>query len=168
MSRFFFALKPDNETRDKIVSAQKQLNLSGRLIKPENLHITLLFMGKPEPRQIEKVIGFAQKIHCLEFSFALDVIGYFKKAQVSWLGLSESSRELINLHSELLISAQNSHIPIQTQKFIPHLTLERNTKVFKKQNIEPIQWKVKDFVLYQSIDTQSGVHYQVLHQFPCG
>src|SRR5688572_28288957 len=55
--RLFFALWPSDEFRGQIALATEALarGSGGRVILPENLHVTLLFLGQVLPSQLASV-----------------------------------------------------------------------------------------------------------------
>ena len=172
VSRFFFALFPDKSAIEAIVKYREQINLSGRIIKESNLHLTLLFLGKLNVNQLQKVIRQSEHISCLEFDLVLSSIGYFKKNKITWLGLEFIPDSLLALHEQLLSavmlsSVKSCELSLQMQKYKPHVTLVRKSAAVEKQLIVPVKWHVKEFVLVESIDVPGGVHYQPVQYFSC-
>ena len=172
MSRFFFALFPDKSAIEAIVKYREQINLSGRIIKASNLHLTLLFLGKLNVNQLQKVIRQSEHINCVEFDLLLNSIGYFKNSKITWLGLEFIPDSLLELHKQLLSavmlsSVKSCELSVHTQKYKPHVTLARKSAAVEKRLIVPVKWHVKEFVLVESIDTPEGVHYQPVEYFSC-
>jgi len=165
MSRYFFALKPENKIRDEIVLTRSQLLFSGRWVKSKNIHLTLLFLGNMSQEQRHKVINEAKKIAFPEFELSLDKTGYFKKSQVAWLGFDRVPDPLLVLNQQLLKAVKLSNINISQQTYKPHVTLARKSEKISKIVVEPISWKIIDFILLRSIDTQHGVKYQLVKTF---
>lgn len=165
MNRYFFALNPDDKTRENIVFSRSQLSCSGLRVNAENIHLTLLFLGKLAQEQQDKVVHEAKKIIVPEFELSLNKIGYFKKAQVAWLGTDIIPKPLLNLNQQLLKVAKQSKIDISQQTYKPHVTLSKKSVKINKKMIEPINWKVSSFVLFKSIDTREGVKYQIVECF---
>ena len=165
MSRFFFALWPDNLTRKNIVKCRSQYSLSGYISEQSKLHITLLFLDKLNVNQQQNIIRQAEKIICPEFKICLTHTGYFKKSKAVWLGLKSTPDALLELHEQLLYIAEKSHISIQQQAYKPHVTLARKSVSIGTQQILPITWQIKNFVLVESTDTNKGVKYQVIKSF---
>ena len=182
MNRYFFALNPDDKTRENIVFTRSQLfrsglPRSGREVKSENLHLTLLFLGNLTQEQQHKMINEAKRITFPEFELSLNKIGYFKKSQIVWLGTDTIPETLLNLNQQLLMAAKQSELAISQQTYIPHVTLAKKSRTIDKtkiiDNTETIDktvplavdWKVTGFVLFKSIDTPQGVKYQVVESF---
>jgi 2'-5' RNA ligase len=165
MSRFFFALWPDNATRAAIFNCHSQFTLSGQITDQSNLHITLLFLGKLNVDQQQTIIKEAEKIICSRFEICLSHTGYFEKSKVVWLGLKSTPDVLLELHEKLLSIAEK-HLNLSPQQtYKPHVTLIRKCFSIGTQQILPITWHIKDFVLVESIDTDKGVKYQIIKRF---
>ena len=58
--RVFFAIWPDNAAQKQLAALAKQLQAEslcgGRKIKPENIHLTLVFVGEVDSRQAGSAI----------------------------------------------------------------------------------------------------------------
>ncbi len=167
MSRYFFALWPDNSIREAIINSSFQLSLTGRKTAKPNLHITLVFMGKLKSSQLSRVIQQAKRIACQKFQLYLNHTGYFKNNQIAWLGLKSIPDKLLQLHRQLIESTDHCSITINKQVYKPHMTVSRNSTISRTQLIKPIKWQVNDFVLIESIDTATGVIYQPVEYFTC-
>ena len=83
MSRLFFALYPDDTVRNHFIDRIQQIP-GTRRIRPQNLHLTLHFIGQTEARDC--LLDRAQKIRCQPFSLIIDQYGYFNRAKVFWAG----------------------------------------------------------------------------------
>jgi len=167
MSRFFFAVWPNNQTRNTILQCRSQLDFRGRTVNQSNLHITLLFIGKMTVNQQKKIIQQANQIEFPSFEIVLDHSGYFDRSRAFWLGMQELPESLSKLHQELLDIARNCHLPIKPQSYVPHLTLARKAAPVTLQTIKPIVWSIDRFALLESIDTNQGVEYKIVKYFTC-
>ena len=173
MNRYFFALNPDDKTRENIVFTRFQLPRSGGGVKSKNIHMTLLFLGDLTQEQLHKMIHEAKLIIFPEFELSLNKLGYFKNSQVIWLGTDTIPETLLHLNQQLLKAAKQSKVAISQQTYKPHVTLAKklktidNTKIIDNTVVLPVNWKVTDFVLFKSIDTAQGVQYQVVESFKC-
>ncbi len=165
MSRYFFALNPEDKIRKKIVLSRSKLSCYGRWVNTENIHLTLLFLGDLTQEQLQKVVCEAKKIIFSEFEMNLNETGFFKKSQIAWLGLNTIPEPLLILNRCLLDAAKQSNIAISQQTYKPHVTLSRKSEKLNKIAIESIKWKVIEFVLLKSIDTREGVKYQSIESF---
>jgi 2'-5' RNA ligase len=166
MSRYFFALWPDQAIRKKIINYRLISAPAGKLIPEKNFHITLLFMGKLNINQVQKIIFETTNMKLPGFSIQLNQSGYFSKSKVNWLSLKSVPDALVRLHYALSACAQKSRVPLEKRQYTPHLTLARKSLPTIKLVFAPIDWNINHFVLIESTDTPQGVHYQIIKDFP--
>ena len=121
--RLFIALQLNSEMKKALIDLQdrmQRLGVRGNFTKPENLHLTLAFIGEyPDP---EDVIDVLETIRVQPFQISLEGIGSFRN--LWWAGLSGSD-ELKNLTKRLRRGLAEAGIPYDRKKFSPHITLVR-------------------------------------------
>ena len=121
--RLFIALQLNSEMKKALIDLQdrmQRLGVRGNFTKPENLHLTLAFIGEyPDP---EDVIDVLEMIRFQPFQISLEGIGSFRN--LWWAGLSGSD-ELKNLAKRLRRGLAEAGIPYDRKKFSPHITLVR-------------------------------------------
>ena len=121
--RLFIALQLNSEMKKALIDLQdrmQRLGVRGNFTKPENLHLTLAFIGEyPDP---EDVIDVLETIRVQPFQISLEGIGSF--GNLWWAGLSGSD-ELKNLAKRLRRGLAEAGIPYDRKKFSPHITLVR-------------------------------------------
>lgn len=83
--RLFLALWPDKATCDALTIWQSAL--SGRKVPPENLHMTLVFLGAQPPNRIHELARLiASSLPPFSIHLALDKQGYFTRSKIAWAG----------------------------------------------------------------------------------
>lgn len=121
--RLFIALQLNSEMKKALTDLQdrmQRLGVRGNFTKPENLHLTLAFIGEyPDP---EDVIDVLETIRVQPFQISLEGIGSF--GNLWWAGLSGSD-ELKNLAKRFRRGLAEAGIPYDRKKFSPHITLVR-------------------------------------------
>jgi RNA 2',3'-cyclic 3'-phosphodiesterase len=182
MKRIFIAVKVDaGETLLKMISSLKS-GLGNESIKwtnPDNIHITLVFLGDTEEEKI-KIINAMLKEKCEGFgSFELIIkgSGVFKNLsdpRIIWTGI-EPSEKLMQLNDFIKNGLKDSGTEIEDRPFKPHLTLGRikyikdkvvlKTLIDKYQNTEIQRVPVNEVIIYESILLQSGPVYIPLSKF---
>lgn len=167
MSHFFFAIKPNANTKAQIIKRSGELTITGRPVKPQNIHLTLVFLGPLPVNQMQHIIEQAKTIHWQSFQFELTTFGCFKKSRVAWLGVSEVPTALLELQQQLANKAKDCEIQYSDKQYLPHVTLSRKAKPISLQAISPIRWPVSEYVLFESKNTSEGIHYEPAHVFPC-
>jgi 2'-5' RNA ligase len=150
-----------------------------RKVEPENLHLTLVFMGDcPEPALEAAHEGF-DALHERRFVISLQGLGLFgkDKPRVAWAGVAPSP-ELDHLQAKVETIARRAGCPVDKRKFVPHVTLGRfqppppadamrlERAVAMGQGFRTEPWEVAELILWQSHLTGKGSHYQVLARYP--
>ena len=122
--RLFIALHLSApEAEDALCRAMEALRQhgSGRFTRPENLHLTLAFLGQCDG--LRPAIRALQAIEAEPFSLSLDGhIGNF--GDVYWAGLSPSV-QLTALQHQVATCCQKEGFLLEERPFLPHITLCR-------------------------------------------
>lgn len=142
--RTFIALDLGESVRERLVSLQEALARTGaevNWVEPENLHITLLFLGEVDEREVADVCRVvaerAQKI--APFSLQIQGAGAFpnlRRPRVIWVGVAGGTQEVVALHDTL----EEGLLELgcyrrEDRQFTPHVTLGR---VKKEENTQPL------------------------------
>lgn len=179
--RTFIALKIYPE--DKLAGLFNALKseLSGEALKwvePDNLHLTLKFLGDTNAEQVEEVkeILFQTASQFSGFQFQLKGLGYFKsngQPRVLFAKI-ENFESLKQLVDSLQESLEEIGFEKDERAFKPHLTLARIKFIKNKRqfyslvenadstNFQPVN--VNEIIYYQSILKPSGPEYIPLHK----
>lgn len=162
--RLFFALWPDDITRQRLAAVVKQAaqQHQGKVMHTDNLHITLAFLGDVSNAQRACVEAVADSISMTPFNLRLEPIGWFKRPKVLWLGADETPDALMQLVASLNQGLRSCDIALDDRPFATHLTLMRKVQRFNEMKIEPIDWRVDRFCLVQSFTHPEGVEYKVV------
>ncbi|GIW79811.1 MAG: RNA 2',3'-cyclic phosphodiesterase [Gemmatales bacterium] len=131
--RTFIAVDPDKAIRNRLVSLQESLaavDSDIKWVEPENLHVTLLFLGEVEDRQLSEVCRIVQACADRHEAFLMTVenVGAFPnlhRPRVVWAGIGEGKQELCALHDELEIPMQDLGYRREERRYTPHITLGR-------------------------------------------
>lgn len=139
----------------------------GRLVKAENLHLTLAFIGSVTAEQQQCMQQAASEIQVPHFSLSFSETGYWPRPRVAWLGCREMPAELLQLASQLNARLSECGYQPDRRPFQAHVTLLRKARRYPKNTeIDEILWSVDRFVLVESITHAEGVEYQVVEQWP--
>jgi len=126
MKRIFIALKVEAEEPLLTMFSSLKSGLSKDLIKltsPDNIHITLAFLGNTEEKII-KNIGSMLKEKCSgsgTFELILKGLGVFrnlKDPRIIWTGI-EHSEELIRLNNIIISGLNDMNIKTEDRQFNP-------------------------------------------------
>jgi 2'-5' RNA ligase len=131
--RTFIAVDVGDAIRSRLVALQEKLSTGGDMkwVEPENLHVTLLFLGEVDERDVLDVCR-AVSVGCGRVDrFALTVagVGCFgspRRPRTIWAGITEGASELVALHDALeepLLELRCYRR--ENRPFTPHITLGR-------------------------------------------
>jgi 2'-5' RNA ligase len=168
MSRIFFALWPDKETRSSLCTITQQFkDEKFRLVKKSNLHITLEFLGEVAEDVLQQLVEKSNGIQAEPFEIELTSIGWWRKPGVLWIGTQHIPRQLIHLVASIKQIVEQQGLETDKRPYEPHVTIARKVKQIQlpKQSFD-IRWQVNSFVLVISKPTNSGVEYRVIHEWP--
>ncbi|MFX1519894.1 MAG: RNA 2',3'-cyclic phosphodiesterase [Promethearchaeota archaeon] len=172
--RAFLAIDLDEHLFDKIRELQNtlvQVKDDLRIVPPENVHITLEFLGNIHPSMVDEISQIMQAITLEPFNLEFKGLGVFnpKFIRVVWIGTGDGSDKVISLVEDLNKSLRSLGMKIKKQKFTPHATIarvksKRNTRELVKsiQELSEIvigTMMVSSFKLKQSVLTQKGPIY---------
>jgi RNA 2',3'-cyclic 3'-phosphodiesterase len=185
MKRCFIAIKIPFENSLSQFYEQLRKELSASVInwvKPENIHLTLNFLGELPDKQIERTIDELNKVALNFESFSCDLNGFgsfgsTKNPTVLFIGIN-ASQKLIELRIQLDEGLKLTGYKPDERIFKPHLTLGR-IKEFKNQpelrrltgkynDSFFLSFNVSSLILYESRLSSLGPVYTPIRIFPLG
>jgi 2'-5' RNA ligase len=166
--RLFFALWPDDATRDVLNRTGKRLHKhwGGRVMRADTLHITLAFLGNTSASQLDALLPHIETVHAGAFELVLDQAGYWRHKRIGWLGASETPPQHVELVGALNAALQAAGFVVDVRPHVPHITLLRNTAGGEVPACVPVRWPISDFVLVKSSTEPAGSHYDVIRRWP--
>uniref|UniRef100_A0A7J3X9G8 RNA 2',3'-cyclic phosphodiesterase n=3 Tax=Thermofilum pendens TaxID=2269 RepID=A0A7J3X9G8_THEPE len=134
--RVFIAVKVDEPS---LVARVRQLQedltrvgLKAKLVEPENLHITLRFVGEIPAEKVEALRQKLREVRHRKFSMLIKGVGAFpsiSRPRVLWLGVDEGSAELSQLANMVSRAVDSLRLGLskgsEEESFTPHLTIAR-------------------------------------------
>jgi 2'-5' RNA ligase len=131
--RTFIAVDLGKTIRDRAVALQEQLARAGTEVKwvePENIHVTLLFLGEVQDREVPRVCQIAADGARAQPVFLLSVegVGCFpnpRRPRVVWVGVGAGAQPLCALHDALEGPLQELGYRREERRYTPHVTLGR-------------------------------------------
>lgn len=166
--RLFVALPIPGEMRSKIafrIGQMKKTASFRKWVHPEDLHITLYFLGECSQRTgecvKERLEELAPTVH--PFRLKLGALGFFGAPQcprILWSGVGGELDALQKLQREVVSRLSPLGFPVENRPFRPHLTLARNCRqrdfsldgmeALWLEDVERPEWEVRRIVLYRS------------------
>ncbi len=165
--RLFFALWPDDATRDALNRTGKWLHQhwGGRRMRADTLHLTLAFLGNTAVEACDALLPHIEAIHAESFELRLDRAGHWPHNRIGWLGCSAWPEPLADLADRLHDVLRISGTAFDAKPFVPHVTLLRNTPGGPVPACTPVAWPVHDFVLVASRTDAEGAHYDIVKRW---
>ena len=111
-----------------VMSSLASTNVEMKLVEPYNLHITLRFIGEVSPGVASEISRVLSKLSFKSFRIVFKGLGAFPSTfnpRVVWVGVSEGSREMVELRTSIEKLLKSVKIPPDREDFTPHLTLAR-------------------------------------------
>ncbi len=175
--RLFIGILLDDAIKARVSAVQQALKLrladqSIRWVKPENLHITLQFLGEQNPDRlsvIQTAMQESAQAHS-PFEISLGGLGAFpnlRRSLVLWVGVETGEEHLGRLAKDLETALAPNLVEREPRKFHAHVTLARfKTPVQDLENIvnqEPTpklgNLSIKSFSLMQSQPNADSPQY---------
>jgi 2'-5' RNA ligase len=181
MIRSFIALEISPEIQAQLGQIQNQLKKSDADVKwvnPQNIHLTLKFLGNVSPEMIEQIKKVITKLSQEHKHFELKItqLGAFptiEHPRVLWVGIEQGFKPTIQLAKDLEERLIQLGFLREKRAFTPHLTLGRvrsnqNRKQLKQLlhsiTFHPQTMPVQTIILFKSTLTPKGALYQPLYQ----
>ncbi|HEY8037526.1 MAG TPA: RNA 2',3'-cyclic phosphodiesterase [Methylobacter sp.] len=167
-SRLFFALWPDDETRQKLARLNQSIKAEGfKCVQPHNLHVTLVFLGQVDKNVELSIKQFAAGIIAQPFELTFDSLSYWNKPKILCLTCLQPVPEAASVLAVALeTAAANCGLQTDTRPYTPHITLARHARYLPNVKIEPIIWRAEAFCLVESCSEPDGVFYKAIQQWP--
>jgi 2'-5' RNA ligase len=180
-TRTFIGIDIAEATRDRAAALQESLAKTGAEVNwasPESMHVTLLFLGEVDDRELHAVCRAVQQIAAREPSFTLAVsgVGAFPNARrpkIVWAGITEGAEELQRLYDDLETRMLDLGCYRKEQRgYTPHLTLgrvkaERDGFALAPELAKLAEWDggrttVDEVLVFSSDLTRDGPVYTVI------
>ena len=178
--RLFVALDLPDEIRDNLAGLANGLP-GARWLPPENLHLTLRFIGEVDGHDAHDIDEGLAAIRMPQFELKLSGVGIFgegRKLRALWAGV-EANPELTRLHDKIEQAVIRAGQPPESRRFKPHVSLAR----FKNNGTGPAPDKmqaylsehalfkcepfvVEGFTLFSSFLSSSGAIYRPEADYP--
>lgn len=177
--RIFTAINLSEDIKGRLLKISREwTGLPVRWIKPDNLHITLVFIGYVEDEELYEICRLAKETIVGQGGFLL-------KLNRVCLGPSDNSPRMIwaegepdqrlkklkvNLEKAFLDSSKSNFAKVEKQAFRPHITLGRiNSQQWSRMPQKPhinkeinLEFSVDSVEVMQSLLKPSGPDYIIL------
>ncbi len=176
MVRLFVALALPNPVRAELTALCAGLP-GARWVPPENLHLTLRFIGELDRSDIAEIDDALSHIAAAPLDVALGTLGFFGKGRAIralWIKAVRSSA-LVALQARVESRLVRAGCAPETRKFVPHITLARLKRAQPKAveqfvadhsmfKLDP--FPVQALTLYSSFLSHAGAIYTPEVEYP--
>ncbi len=174
--RVFFAIWPDDTAQKQLAALAERLQAespcSGRRIEPENIHLTLVFVGEVDSGKLAALCRVADGIKgpgACAFDVVIEEILYWKHNRIVCAALRQIPLKLMNLASALQDALSAAGFSIERRAYKPHITLMRKVSCRTLPELaEPITWRAREWMLVKSEQTSAGSVYSPIGRWPLG
>jgi 2'-5' RNA ligase len=185
--RLFIALELTPVVRQSVQQTLEDIrhhfsSRSVRWVPPQNIHLTMKFLGDTDISQIEAVSDGLHQAIANFGTLEIDVadIGCFpnaKRPRIIWLGLNDRSGHLMAVRDSIETQIAPLGFPTEKRKFSPHLTVGRMRRGMESRQLSDIgqtvsrlkvghvdTWTSEFVSLIQSELLPSGAEYSTLYE----
>jgi 2'-5' RNA ligase len=174
--RLFVALSLPEEVRLQLAGLCAGVP-GARWVAPENLHLTLRFIGEVDNDQAHDIHDMLTAVAGQGFALTLSGVGAFtegRRVKAVWAGVEENET-LLRLQAKVEQAVARAGLQNGRRKFTPHVSLAR-VKSDPGRKLQDFlvrhalfrcgPFPVEEFVLYSSFLAHSGAIYQPEAVYP--
>ena len=131
-------------------------------MRRENIHLTLVFLGNVERARIQRLeaIAAGQRARCFDLEFG--AVGYWRHNRFAWVAPHAVPAPLQRLVAALEQALPEESFKFDRRRYVPHITLVRDTRAPAVLPAPAFTWQVREFVLVESAHGARGAAYRVL------
>ena len=178
MIRLFVALDFPDAVRERLAGLGGGVP-GARWTDPDNLHLTLRFIGEVPDDQAADIDAALATIEAPGFDLVLDGVGIYgsaRAARILWAGV-ERSEPLAHLQNKVESALVRCGLPAEERRFSPHVTLARLKDAPRDRLARFLEdralfragpFHVEHFTLYRSLLGKGGAVYEALREYPLG
>lgn len=181
--RLFIAIEIPENIKTYLAAIQKELKTSGadaKWVEPENIHLTLKFLGSVEIgriKNLEEVL--IKRFHqTKQFKMTLNQLGAFpsiSSCRVLWAGLDDRTDNLKNIALGIDEEFSKLGFEKEAREFQAHATLARIRSSRNKialiekikhaqENLKIMDFTIDNLTLFESRLSPKGPTYSIIHQ----
>ncbi len=127
--RLFIAINFNSDTKARLLALRDELRshaTHGNFSLPENLHLTLAFLGECNSKQTAAAKAAMDSLRFESFNLIVERVGRFKRngGNVFWAGVRED-KPLLDLQRDLTENLISAGFALDKRRYSPHVTLGR-------------------------------------------
>ncbi|MDP3731918.1 MAG: RNA 2',3'-cyclic phosphodiesterase [Candidatus Omnitrophota bacterium] len=182
--RTFIAIELPEEIKGYLRRLQDDLKATQADVKwvaPENIHLTLKFLGEVDDKKLEKVNKIIDDTakEKNRFQMRISSLGAFPKIdfpRVIWVGVDIGDKEVKGIAEELEDKIAQTGIPKEDRPFSSHITIGRTRSSLNREKLvqdlknnaeldaRKLEFYVTKITLFKSTLTPRGPIYEALKE----
>lgn len=176
VGRIFVAVALDLETRHALVASHAGLDFPGKVVPPDNWHLTLRYVGNIDEVGFDRLLAAIDQAELGKgFSIGFGGFGAFpnpRKATVLWRAVTDPDARLPQVAAEIEEACQVAGIEAEDRPYRAHLTLARirpDRDVRSLVSSDPpvsVAMDVSDVCVFRSHLGRPHATYEILERFP--
>lgn len=126
MTRLFVAMDFPGRVTEELSNLCHGVQ-GARWTSPEQMHLTLKFIGEVEDELVGEIEYALEKVRGIPLDLTVSGVGYFpprKNPRVLWAGIPPS-KELSRLQKSIESAIESAGVKCNNRRFHPHITLAR-------------------------------------------
>lgn len=173
--RLFLALTLPSGIRDLLAALAQPLP-GVAWTRPDQLHVTLRFLGDVPVEKIDELTARLAAIRVESFVLPLEGLGTFppnRPPRIAWLGVGQGHPRLFQLRQRVDDAVLATGLPVDLRNFHPHVTLARCTPraaglpawLHTHRDFAAPPFRVEAFDLYESELRPDGAVHTLRRSF---
>ena len=166
--RLFIAINFSAETKSRLLALRDELcahSSRGNFSLPENLHLTLAFLGECDAKQTAAAKSAMDAARFEPFHLTIERVGRFRRdgGDVFWVGVRED-KPLLDLQRDLTEKLIVAGFSLDKRKYNPHVTLGREVIAdWSPRRLEAFGEMVSSIDLMKSERIQGKLTYTAIY-----
>lgn len=183
--RTFIAIELPQQIKNKLAELQALLKQTGADVKwvaPQNIHLTLKFLGDIDVAKSAKITAIIEEItrSSKQFPISLSLLGAFPKIEfprIIWVAIEKGDKEVKVLAEKLEERLAKLGIPKEERNFSSHITIGRVRSLLNKDKLvmalkeaesycagKNIEFTATRITLLKSTLSPTGPFYEALQE----
>jgi len=132
----------------KVQSMLAETGAHLKMVKPENIHITVRFLGNISLSQVDEIFNEMKNVDFSPFEIEIKGVGVFpsiRRINVVWAGIKKGADKLQAIFDQLEPKLQKIGLRKETRGFSPHLTIARVRTSHRKDELINCLKKIEDY-----------------------